>query len=151
MCKQPMRLLFNTRNWNFVLDGKLTTSRVKDVDCRTLSTRKTDKEGPVVNCLADSLFGILYVIRLKVSCESQKDHVIELMKTVPPITQAGHHPGVALNRGYINRKLIADPTVAQFESVLVSATMLLVALTSPKREWRIKRRNGKLARRCKSQ
>ena len=118
MFKKSMKLLSNTRkNGNFVLDDELVASRGKDVECKTISQRKTRKEGPVADCLADSQIGILYGTRLRVTGEPQKDNVTELMKTVPPITQAGHHPGFASDRGYIEEKLIADPTVAQFESI----------------------------------
>ena len=56
-------------------------------------------------------------MRLRVAGQPPKDNVTELMKTVPPITQAGHHPEFALDRGYIEEKLIADPAVALFKSV----------------------------------
>ena len=53
MFKQSMKLLFNTKNGNFVLDDELVASRAKDVECKTISQRKTGKEGPVSDCIAE--------------------------------------------------------------------------------------------------
>ena len=65
----------------------------------------------------DLILGILYGMRLRCAGESQQSNVIELTKTVSQITQPGHRPVFATNRGYIHKDVMADPTVAQFETV----------------------------------
>lgn len=45
--KMSMKLLFNSKNGSFVIDDELMASKAADVECKTVSTRKTGKEGPV--------------------------------------------------------------------------------------------------------
>ena len=66
-----MKFLFNTKDGLVVVDGKLVPSRAGDVESKTVSQRKTGKEGPVANCLADSLIGILLGMRLQVTEEAK--------------------------------------------------------------------------------
>ena len=57
--EQAMQLLFNTKDGSVVVNNKLVPSRAGDVESKTVSQRKTGKEGPIADCLADSLIGIL--------------------------------------------------------------------------------------------
>ena len=84
--EQAMKFLFNTKDGSFVVDDELVASRAGDVEPKTVSQRKTGKEGPVADCMADSLVGTLLGVRLRVKGESQRDNMKELLGTVSPIT-----------------------------------------------------------------
>ena len=83
MFKHSMKLLFNTKNDNLVLDNELISSYAQDVESKVLSHRKTGKESPDTDCFADLILCILYGMKLRFAGESQKSNVIELAKTVP--------------------------------------------------------------------
>jgi hypothetical protein len=116
MYKNTMALLFNYKNGVFVLDDELQAWR-GDAENKMVSARKTGKQGIPADCLADSLIGILYGMRLRVAGESQKKNVDELMKEIPQFTSAGCNPSLASDRGYTTEASITNPTTAKFSSV----------------------------------
>jgi len=54
MYKRSMQILFNSANGALVVDDELVVSRAQDVESKSFLNRKTEKDGPVVDCLADS-------------------------------------------------------------------------------------------------
>ena len=62
-----------------MLDDELIGSRAQDVEKKTLSDRKADKEGPVADCLVDSLASIVYGFGLRISGESEQDNIQNLL------------------------------------------------------------------------
>ena len=98
MLKRGMDLLTNTENGSYVVDDELFASRAKDVKAKCVLQRKAGTEGPIADCFAYSLIGVLLEMRLQVSGELQKQNVQNLLKTTPEITQAGHHPSLKVDR-----------------------------------------------------
>ncbi len=62
-------------NGVLVIDDELISSRANDVNTKTVSERKTGKEGPVVNCISCSFTSVLFGLRLRVKGESQEQNV----------------------------------------------------------------------------
>ena len=50
--------LLNRRNGSLVIDDELISSRAVDVEQKTVSERKSGKEGPVSDCIACSLTSV---------------------------------------------------------------------------------------------
>ena len=96
--ENTMKYLFDP-NGVYCVDDELESSRAKDVEKKTVSARKTGKDGPVSDCLAEALVGVLLGMRLRASGESQRENVKKLIDTVPPITQALHQPSMKIDRG----------------------------------------------------
>ncbi len=53
------RILFDTEHGSGVTDNELFASRAQDLENKAYSDRKTGKDGPVADCIADSLICIL--------------------------------------------------------------------------------------------
>ena len=68
--KRGMDLLMNTEDGSYVVDDELFSSRAKDVEAKCVSQRKAGTEGPIDDCLACSLIGVVLGMRLRVSGES---------------------------------------------------------------------------------
>ena len=62
-----------------VVDDELIGSRAQDVELKSLSYRKADKEGPVADCVADSILGIMFGSRLRIRSEPEKINVEKLL------------------------------------------------------------------------
>jgi len=78
-------MFINKTNGVLVVDDELVGSRAKDVELKSLSNRKAGKEGPVADCVSDSLTSVLLGMRLRVKGESQSDNVKQLLRTLPPL------------------------------------------------------------------
>lgn len=76
-------MLLNKRNGVVVVDDELVASRAKDVEVKTVSPRKSGKDGPVSDCLSDSSTGVLFGLRLRVKGESRQENVEALLQTMP--------------------------------------------------------------------
>ena len=60
MFDRSITLLMDPKLGSAVLDDELIASRGQDVECKAYSDRKTGKDGPVADCLADSMICMLF-------------------------------------------------------------------------------------------
>ena len=95
-----VKTLLNTKDGVLVIDDELIPSRAKDVELKTVSNRKSGKEGPVADCMACSLLGIMYGMKLRSSGVSQVDNVVALASSIPKINQ---NVSLTFDRGYGKR------------------------------------------------
>ena len=82
------------------MDDELIGSRAGDVETKTLSCKKAGKDGPVADCVADSLLSIVLGMRLRVKGEKQQENVENLLDTLPKLTSTEHSVEIAADRGY---------------------------------------------------
>lgn len=80
----------------FVLDDELVASRANDVELKTLSNRKSGKEGPVADCLSCSLTNVMFGMRLRVKGEAQQTNITKLLQS----TSARKGARLTFDRGY---------------------------------------------------
>ena len=104
----------NMKDGSYVVNDKLFSARAEDVETKFVSQRKAGTEGPISDCLACSLIGVILGMKLRVSGESQQQNVQTLLGTNLEITQTGHHPSLKVDRGYSSEQLLADPLLAKF-------------------------------------
>ncbi|KAL7456269.1 hypothetical protein ACHAWC_008134 [Mediolabrus comicus] len=118
--KESVSVLFNTRNGCLVIDDELIPSRAQDVENKTISTRKTGKEGITSDMIAEALMCLLLGSRLRVTGESQRDNVNMLLETclcsdkVPGITDAGANPRMKMDRGYTDEQMLMNDSLQNF-------------------------------------
>lgn len=98
--KTVVEMFLNKKNGILVVDDELVGSRANDVERKTLSYRKTGREGPVADCVADSILGVMFGARLRVRNESEEFNVKELLKTIPMLTANSHGLRLCFDRGY---------------------------------------------------
>ena len=113
--KNSASLLFNTKNGILVVDDELVSSRASDVEAKAYTVRKAGKDGPISDAMAESMICLLLGMRLRVTGESQRDNVAELLKTAPAVTYQCHHPKFATDRGYTNEALITEGGLERFD------------------------------------
>ena len=118
--KRSIRILMNTKNGHTVVDDEMQGSNATDVECKAYSDRKAGKNGPVADCLADSMICMLLGIRLRVTGEPQRDNVKELMKTVPPVTNRAQRPGFSCDRGYTNEEMLGEEFLDPYDAVSIN-------------------------------
>ena len=75
--------LMNTEDGSYVVDDELFLSCSKDLKTKPVSQGKAGTAGPIVDCCACSLIGVLLRIRLQVSEESNNQKVQTLLGTTP--------------------------------------------------------------------
>ena len=99
---QPtVQLCLNKESGVLVVDDELIGSRAQDVELKSLSYRKADKEGPVADCVADSILGIMFGSRLRIRSEPEKINVEKLLeRSMPRITSNLHNIRLHCDRGY---------------------------------------------------
>lgn len=66
-------------------DG-LISSRADNAENKSLSNRKTGKEGHVVDYVACSFTSVVYILRSRVTVETREDNIKELIITLPTLT-----------------------------------------------------------------
>ena len=76
-------MLFNMKNGHLTYDDELVVSHANDVQVKGLNNQKASKEGPVFNCVSCSITSILFVIRLRVTGETESKIIDQLLKTLP--------------------------------------------------------------------
>ena len=113
--KNSSSFTFNTKNGTLVVDDELVSSRAGDVEAKAFSNRKSGKDGPVSDAMADSMICLLLGMRLRVTGETQRDNVAELLKTAPAVTDQSHHPKFATDRGYTNEAMITENGLDRFD------------------------------------
>ena len=113
--KHSAALLFNTKNGTLVIDDELVASRAGDVEAKAYTMRKAGKDGPIADAMADSMICLLLGMRLRVTGESQRDNVTELLKTAPVVTDQTHHPRFTTDRGYTSEVMVADTSLEPFD------------------------------------
>ena len=118
--KKSVRDLINKENGFLVVDDELISSRAMDVEVKTISNRKTGKEGPVSDCVSCSLLDIMYGMRLRTSSISQKDNVMDLIGNLPVVHQ---NVNVTFDRGYGKRDVIDGITARGFNVTTFAAAM----------------------------
>jgi len=115
-------MFINTTNGVLVVDDELVASRAKDVELKSLSNRKAGKEGPVSDCVSDSLTSVLCGMRLRVKGESQTENVKELLRTLPPLG-ANDNVRLCFDRGYGKMPFIEETSAFKFNVTTVAATV----------------------------
>jgi hypothetical protein len=98
---QPsLETLLNKKNGTIVKDGILVPCRAADVEKKTLSCRKTGKEGPVADCMADSVNGKLFGMKIQELGKYEHENIEELMERMPTLTHVEHNVDAHFDRGY---------------------------------------------------
>ena len=59
MYRRSFEILWSSKNGSLVVDDEFVASRAKDVESKAFSSRKTGKDGPVADCVADSSLCLL--------------------------------------------------------------------------------------------
>ena len=118
--QKSVRDLINKENGFLVVDDELISSRAKDVEVKTISNRKTGKEGPVSDCVSCSLLDIMYGMRLRTSSVKQKDNVMDLIGNLPDVRQKVN---VTFDRGYGKRDVVDAFTSRGFDVTTFAATV----------------------------
>ena len=85
MFTRSIGILLNRSKGSLVIDDELISSRAGDVEQKTVSERKLEKEGPISDCIAWSFTSVLFGLRLRVKGESQQANVHALIATIPSI------------------------------------------------------------------
>jgi len=116
---KSVSIMMNRTNGVHVIDDEMFESRAKDVENKHVSSRKSAKEGPKADCLSDTSVATLFGMRLQCAGEKQIDNVQQLLKRVPPITHANHHPKMRFDRGYGKESFVADPHLEGFDSLTI--------------------------------
>jgi len=66
-----------------VLDDELISSKAVDIEVKTLSSRKSGKEGSTVDVICDSFFQLIVGMGLQTSSETQEGNVKQLLSSLP--------------------------------------------------------------------
>ena len=70
------------------------------METKTVSNRKSRKEGPVSNCVACSLTNVMFGLRLRTQGISQERNVESLLSTLPKLTSQNQQVWLTFDRGY---------------------------------------------------
>jgi hypothetical protein len=83
-----------------VVDDELISSRANDVELKTVSSRKSGKDGPVSDCLSNSLSNVMFDMCLRTKGISQEENVDRLLDTIGASSSVTNNLTVAFDRGY---------------------------------------------------
>jgi hypothetical protein len=109
-----------------VLDDELISSKAVDIEVKTLSSRKSGKEGSTVDVLCDSFFQLIVGMRLRTSSDTQEGNVKQLLSTLPRNNNSYDSPLgpiLACDRGYGKLSLIKFFTEQNFKVITVCAAV----------------------------
>jgi hypothetical protein len=110
MFERSKQIFFESRYGCYVLDDELVASKASDVEVKTLSTRKSGKEGSTADVICDSFLQLVLGMRLRTSVDTQIENVEKLMDRLPPVeknsNQSDLGPWLACDRGYGKKKVI---------------------------------------------
>ena len=106
-----------------VVDDELISSRASDVETKTISNRKTGKEGPVADCIACSFTSVLYGLRLRVKGETQAQNVRDLLNTVTTIKSQHENIMLTFDQGYGKLSFIDTMTQLKFNVNTIATTV----------------------------
>ena len=125
MFQPTIDILMLLKEGILVFDDELLASRAKDVEKKTLSQRKTGKEGPVSDCVADSADGKLFGMKLRESGKSEHQNMMDLLDRLPKLTHAGQQRTVHthFDRGYGKLALIIILLTRGFTILTVASTL----------------------------
>ena len=98
--KPSVDTLINKKKGQTTFDDELMASRAKDVEKKTLSNRKTGKEGPVADCVADAADGKLFGMKLREPGKSEHENIDAVMDRMPNLTHVEHSMTSNFDRGY---------------------------------------------------
>jgi hypothetical protein len=110
----------------YVLDDELISLKAVDIEVKTLSSRKSGKEGSTVDVLCDSFFQLIVGMRLQTSSETQEENVKQLLSTLPRTNNSydsPHGPILACDRGYGKLSLIKFFMEQNFKVITVCAAV----------------------------
>ncbi len=97
-----------------------------DIEVKTLSTRKSGKEGSTVDVLCDSIFQLIVGMQLHISSETQEKDIQELLSLLPKTSHdysSPLAPKVAFDRGYGKMSEILFFLERQFKIITVCAAV----------------------------
>ena len=120
---RSVMILLNRDNGSLLIDDELISSRASDVEQRTVSERKSGKEGPVSNCIACSFTSVLFGFRLRVKGESQQANVHALIDTLPSITTSEEKIRLTFDRGYGKMDFIEENARKRYNISTIATTV----------------------------
>ena len=123
MFSRSVKTLLNRDNGSLVIDDELISSRAGDVEQKTVSERKSGKEGPVSNCIACSFTSVLFGLRLRVKGESQQANVHALIDTLPSITTSEEKIRLIFDRGYGKMDFIEENARKRYNISTIATTL----------------------------
>jgi hypothetical protein len=110
----------------YVLDDELISLKAVDIEVKTLSSRKSGKEGSTVDVLCDSFFQLIVGMRLQTSSDTQEGNVKQLLSTLPRTNNSYDSPLgpiLACDRGYGKLSLIKFFMEQNFKVITVCAAV----------------------------
>jgi hypothetical protein len=126
MFERSKNIIFESRYGCYVLDDELVASKAADVEVKTLSTRKSGKEGSTADIICDSFLQLVLGMRLRTSADTQMENVEKLMDRLPPVekncNQCDLGPWLACDRGYGKKKVIQMLAEKNGKVITVTAT-----------------------------
>ena len=120
---EPSLILLNRKGGSIVFDDELIASRSRDVERKTLSTRKRGKEGPVVDCVADSADNKVFGVRIRAKGESDLDNLTKLMDTLPDMVSNEQSLDSHIYRGYGKNPVIEKIGEKKYSVLTMAAAM----------------------------
>ena len=115
MFSRSIDTLLHKDNGVLVIDDELISSRANDVETKTVSQRKTGKEGPVVDCVSCYFTSVLFGLRLRVKGESQEQNIEKLIETLPKLTSIHDKVTLTFDRGYGKLKFVNTNASKNFD------------------------------------
>ena len=82
MFQNSIVTLFNWNNCLLTYNNELISSRAGDVESKTVSDRKSCKEGPVADCISDSQTSVMFGMKLRGKGDVQVDNMQKLLDTL---------------------------------------------------------------------
>ena len=136
--------LFNKKNGVLTYDDEMIGSRANDVESKSLSNRKSAKEGPVADCVSCALTSVLFGMRLRVKGETEAKNMNELLGTLPLKKEnaSTNNSCLTMDRGYGKIKNIAVADSFGYDVYSFAATrgsnhsiIALSELEAHKKQW----------------
>ena len=115
--------LLNRSNGSLVIDDELLSSRAGDVEQKTVSERKSGKEGPVSDCIACSFTSVLFGLRIRLKGESQQANVHALIDTLPSITTSEEKIRLTFDQGYGKMDFIEENARKRYIISTIATTL----------------------------
>ncbi len=114
--------LLNKKNGFLVVDDELVPSRAGDVELKTVSNRKSGKEGPIADCIACSQTSVVFGMKLRTKGITQENNVQDLLSNLPNMEQ-GSNTTITFDRGYGKMNFVLAVAAVGFNVWTVAATV----------------------------
>ena len=117
MFQNSIKICFNDVNGLITYDDELVGSRASDVENKRVTDRKAGNEGPMTDCVADSLTHVMFHSRLRVAGVTEAENMKCILDQLP-LKQRESHSNInntylILDRGYGKMKLATDAILSR--------------------------------------